>query len=69
MNLEQAILIEIRELPIYQQQEVLDFTQFLKYKQFLSSSVQRSPLFGSDKGKIHISDNFDEPLEDFQDYM
>ena len=69
MNLEQAILTEIRELPLYQQQEVLDFTQFLKYKQSLLSSAQRSPLFGSDKGKIHISDNFDEPLEDFQDYM
>lgn len=32
MDIEQAILIEIRELPVYQQQEVLDFTQFLKYK-------------------------------------
>ena len=27
------------------------------------------PQFGSAKGKIWISDDFDEPLEDFKDYM
>ena len=30
---------------------------------------RREPLFGSDREVIAISDNFDEPLEDFQDYM
>jgi prevent-host-death family protein len=30
---------------------------------------KRSPLFGSDKGLISITDDFDEPLEDFKDYM
>jgi len=30
---------------------------------------RRSPLFGSDSNLISISDDFDEPLEDFQDYM
>lgn len=30
---------------------------------------RRAPLFGSDRDVITISDNFDEPLEDFQDYM
>lgn len=29
---------------------------------------KRLPLFGSDKGKISITDDFDEPLEDFKDY-
>ncbi|MFP4103325.1 type II toxin-antitoxin system Phd/YefM family antitoxin [Coleofasciculus sp.] len=29
---------------------------------------KRPPLFGSDKGKISITDDFDEPLEDFKDY-
>ena len=28
----------------------------------------REPLFGSDKGAISITDDFDEPLEDFKDY-
>ena len=30
---------------------------------------KRPPLFGSDRGLISISDDFDEPLEDFKDYM
>lgn len=29
----------------------------------------RAPLFGSDRGLISITDDFDEPLEDFKDYM
>jgi prevent-host-death family protein len=32
-------------------------------------SSERRPLFGSAKGLITISDDFDEPLEDFKDYM
>jgi prevent-host-death family protein len=34
-----------------------------------SLKKRRSPLFGVDKGLIAISDDFDEPLEDFKDYM
>ncbi len=33
------------------------------------SPVKRRPLFGSAKGLITMSDDFDEPLEDFKDYM
>jgi prevent-host-death family protein len=29
----------------------------------------RKPRFGSAKGKIKISDDFDAPLDDFKDYM
>jgi antitoxin (DNA-binding transcriptional repressor) of toxin-antitoxin stability system len=32
-------------------------------------SLPRPSLFGSDKDKIYIADNFDEPLEDFEEYM
>jgi len=31
--------------------------------------IKRSPLFGSDKNIIAITEDFDEPLEDFKDYM
>ncbi|WP_280990625.1 DUF2281 domain-containing protein [Gloeothece verrucosa] len=34
----------------------------------LVSVAERSPLFGSDKGLIFLSDDFDEPLDDFKDY-
>ena len=30
---------------------------------------KRPPLFGSDKDIIAISDDFDEPLDDFQEYI
>ena len=30
---------------------------------------KRPALFGSDRGLISITDDFDEPLEDFKDYM
>jgi antitoxin (DNA-binding transcriptional repressor) of toxin-antitoxin stability system len=30
---------------------------------------KRRPRFGSAKGLITISDDFDEPLEDFKEYM
>ena len=29
----------------------------------------RTPIFGSAKGKYQMSDDFDEPLEDFKEYM
>ena len=30
---------------------------------------ERRPRFGSAKGLIEIADDFDEPLEDFKEYM
>jgi prevent-host-death family protein len=35
----------------------------------LKSTKKRSPLFGSDHNIISISDDFDESLEDFKDYV
>ena len=29
----------------------------------------RKPVFGSAKGKYQMSENFDEPLEDFKEYI
>ena len=34
-----------------------------------SASGKRQRQFGSIKGAIWMSDDFDEPLEDFQEYM
>ena len=31
--------------------------------------LKRPPLFGSDRDLISVTDDFDEPLEDFNDYM
>jgi len=35
----------------------------------LSLHQQRLPLFGCDKDRISMTDDFDEPLDDFQDYL
>lgn len=35
----------------------------------ISVNSQRPPLFGSDRDRIFIADDFDAPLDDFQDYM
>jgi prevent-host-death family protein len=32
-------------------------------------SGERRPRFGSARGLIDVSDDFDEPLEDFKEYM
>lgn len=35
----------------------------------VQASTKRPPLFGSDRDIISISSDFDEPLEDFKDYV
>jgi antitoxin (DNA-binding transcriptional repressor) of toxin-antitoxin stability system len=34
-----------------------------------TKSTKPLPVFGSAKGSIEISDDFDDPLEDFEDYV
>jgi len=34
-----------------------------------ASSAKAIPVFGCMKGQIQMSDDFDEPLEDFKEYM
>ena len=48
--------------------EVNDFVDFLIEK---SSKKTKAiiPQFGCAKGKIHLSADFDEPLEDLKEYM
>ena len=55
-------------LPDSLKQEVKTFMDFLSHKE----KQQRKPTkrqFGCAKGKIRILPGFDEPLEDFKDYM
>jgi len=35
----------------------------------IDTFTQPIPIFGCLKGQIQMSDDFDEPLEDFKDYM
>ncbi|RZL30999.1 MAG: DUF2281 domain-containing protein [Pedobacter sp.] len=60
--------IEINSLPMNLRQEVADFVEFLKSKN-KNTSKPKSREFGFAKGKIKLSDDFDEPLEMFADYI
>jgi len=56
---------KIESLPVEMQKEVSLFADFLLSK----TSHTTIPKFGSLKGKIHLSADFDAPLSDFNEYM
>lgn len=69
---EQALIQEIQTLPESLKEEVLHFVQFLKQKQNIESEPakpRKKRKAGSAKGMFVMSDDFDEPLEDFAEYM
>ncbi len=50
-------------------QELLFFVDYLLDKQFSNKDEQRRPKFGCAKGSFVLSPDFDEPLDDFKEYM
>ena len=60
--------IEINNLPISLRQEIAHFVEFLKLKNDLTNQSKERE-FGFAKGKIKLSDDFDEPLDLFKDYV
>ena len=56
---------KIEGLPVEMQKEISLFAEFLLSK----TSHTAIPKFGSLKGKIHLSADFDAPLSDFKEYM
>ncbi len=59
---------EISKLPNSLKQEVKDFVEFLKIKKKSKTKIKERK-FGCAKGLFIMHDDFDEPLEDFKDYM
>ncbi|MDD4192650.1 MAG: DUF2281 domain-containing protein [Mangrovibacterium sp.] len=59
---------KISYLPTDLKSQVNDFIDFLLAKR-KKEIKKRQPKFGSAKGQIYISPDFDEPLDDFKDYM
>lgn len=59
---------KISVLPNDLKSEVNDFVDFLINKR-KKSIKNKGPKFGCAKGKIYISQDFDEPLDDFKEYM
>ncbi len=62
-----SIYNKIEALPINMRKEVSHYIDFLIEKS--KKEKLNKPQFGSLKGKIKLSPDFDEPLDDFKDYM
>ncbi len=65
------LIQQISSLPKDLQKQVADFVEFLKTKSEAESESKekKNRQFGKFKGLISMSDDFDEPLEDFKEYM
>ncbi len=71
--IETAILKNVEKLPESVKQAVLDYTEFLVNRYSIEApkiekTAKRGGL-GIWQGKIWMSDDFDQPLEDLKDYM
>ncbi len=49
--------------------ELLYYLDYLLNKQFPPKEQKRKPKFGCAKGTFKMATDFDEPLEDFKEYM
>lgn len=61
MNIEQALLKQVRTLTPAQQQAVLDFAASLRQQ---TSPVPKERIPGLHRGAFIMSDDFDDPLPD-----
>lgn len=59
---------QISSLPSNLKKEVSDFVEFLKTRSHVKTKIKERK-FGCAKGFFTMAPDFDEPLEDFSDYM
>ncbi|HCS21953.1 MAG TPA: hypothetical protein DIW47_15595 [Bacteroidetes bacterium] len=66
-----SLYTKLETLPPALKEEAKNFIEYLveKTRKKKSVSMSEKPLFGSLKGKIHLSEDFDAPLDEFKDYM
>ncbi len=66
-----SLYTKIETLPPDLMEEAKDFIEYLvkKTKNKDSNPKAKKPVFGSLKGKIHLSEDFNAPLDQFKDYM
>ena len=65
-----TLKFEINSLPKELRAEVANFIEFLKSKQNKKSKPKlKAREFGFAKGKISLSSDFDEPLDEFKEYL
>ncbi|MDQ3846361.1 MAG: DUF2281 domain-containing protein [Bacteroidota bacterium] len=59
---------KLATLPEHLKAEVSDFIDFLTMKEKKEKEIKK-PTFGSGKGMFVMKPDFDEPLNDFKEYM
>ncbi len=64
-----SLYTKINSLPRHLKQEVQDFVDFLRQKGAKKQPHQDARAYGILKGKIKMTPDFDEPLDDFKAYM
>ncbi|SFQ33175.1 type II toxin-antitoxin system VapB family antitoxin [Parafilimonas terrae] len=64
-------LEKVKLMPADYQQEIKNFIDFVWEKKLGQplEKPNRDKIIGAFKGKVWMSPDFDEPLEDFKDYM
>lgn len=68
----QELIDIINQLSDAKLQQVEDFVEKIKFEEEIEAYKKgegRGSVAGILKGKVWMSDDFDEPLEDFKDYM
>lgn len=56
-------------LPLNLKNEVADFIDFIKFKSSNESFKSKKRIAGQAKGHIIMKDNFEDPIEGFNEYM
>lgn len=71
--IQKLILNEIQLLPEFEQMEVFNYVLFVKSKYLNKMNKQKEtpkhPTFGCGSVKITMTEDFDDLLEDFKEYM
>lgn len=63
------IYVKLATLPDDMKKQVDDFVDFLKSKTSVKEKASRPRKAGLAKGLIRMKKDFDEPLDDFKEYM
>jgi hypothetical protein len=65
-----SLYTKISSLPDYLKSEVVDFVDFLSTKRKKEKpGKKKDRVFGYAKGKITLKPGFDDPIDDFKEYM
>jgi hypothetical protein len=63
------LYIKLSSLPRDLKSDVSDFIDFIKYKSLKKSFKKEKRIAGQAKGLISMKDNFEDPIEGFNEYM